>query len=34
VPIEELIEDLTLGDDEEDEGKETVEGNTHTGMVE
>lgn len=34
VPIEELIEDLTLGDDEEDEGEEAVEGNTHTGMVE
>jgi len=34
VPIDELLEDLTLGEDEEDEGEEAVEGNTSAGMVE
>ncbi|KAG0550125.1 hypothetical protein BDA96_01G312600 [Sorghum bicolor] len=34
VPIDELLEDLTLGEDEEDEGEEAVEGNTCAGMVE
>jgi nonsense-mediated mRNA decay protein 3 len=34
VPIEELIEDLTLGDDDEEDTDEAVEGKTHTGMVE
>ncbi|CAN6300041.1 unnamed protein product [Urochloa humidicola] len=34
VPIEELIEDLTLGDDEEDEEDEAAAGNSQSGMVE
>jgi len=34
VPIEELIEDLTLGDDEDVEGDEAVAGNTQSVMAE